>query len=80
MLRWIVRVLLFRVLPRRLVPIIGIGEAILLLRSLRRRSARPVVSAQGARSSQGAGSSQGARSSATVGTAGSPGDEAIETA
>ena len=38
MLKTIARVLLLRVLPRRIVPIVTVIEALLFLRSFRRRS------------------------------------------
>jgi hypothetical protein len=39
MIRAAARLLLLRVLPRRILPIVTIAEAILLIRSLRRRRA-----------------------------------------
>ena len=42
MLKSAAKLLLLRVLPRRLIPIVTIAEAILLLRSVRRRSANRV--------------------------------------
>jgi hypothetical protein len=38
MLKTVAKLLLLRVLPRRLIPIVTIVEAILLIRSVRRRS------------------------------------------
>lgn len=38
MLKTIARILLLRVLPRRLLPIVTIAEAVLLVRSIRNRS------------------------------------------
>lgn len=38
MLKTIARILLLRVLPRRLLPIVTIAQAVLLLRSIRNRS------------------------------------------
>ncbi|HET7702644.1 MAG TPA: hypothetical protein VFK35_04545 [Candidatus Limnocylindrales bacterium] len=38
MLKTVARILLLRVLPRRLLPIVTIAEAFLLLRSIRNRS------------------------------------------
>jgi hypothetical protein len=38
-MRWLVRVLLLRVLPRRLVPILTVIEVVQFARSLRRRRA-----------------------------------------
>ena len=38
MLKTAVRILLLRVLPRRLLPIVTIAEAVLLIRSVRNRS------------------------------------------
>ena len=38
MLRTVARVLLLRVLPRRIVPIVTVVEALLFLRSFRKRS------------------------------------------
>ena len=38
MLKTVARLLLLRVLPRRLLPIVTVAEAILLIRSMRRRS------------------------------------------
>jgi hypothetical protein len=42
MLKTAARILLLRVLPGRLIPLVTIAEAVLLLRSVRRR-ARPAV-------------------------------------
>jgi hypothetical protein len=42
MLKTAAKLLLLRVLPGRLIPIVTIAEAILLLRSVRRRSANRV--------------------------------------
>jgi hypothetical protein len=42
MFKTVARILLLRVLPRRLLPVITVVEAALLLRSVRRRSKRPV--------------------------------------
>ena len=42
MIRTLTRLLLLRVLPRRILPIVTIAEAILLLRSVRNRR-KPVV-------------------------------------
>jgi hypothetical protein len=39
MLKTAARLLLFRVLPRRLLPFVTVAEAIMLVRSVRRRSA-----------------------------------------
>lgn len=47
MLKTIARILLLRVLPRRLLPIVTIAQAFLLLRSIRNRS-RTRVNAPGA--------------------------------
>jgi hypothetical protein len=41
MLKMAARILLLRVLPRRLIPAVTVVEALLLLRSVRRRSKRP---------------------------------------
>ncbi len=38
MLKTVARILLLRVLPRRLLPIVTIAEAVLLIRSVRNRS------------------------------------------
>jgi len=42
MIRTLTRLLLLRVLPRRILPIVTIAEALLLIRSVRRRR-RPVA-------------------------------------
>lgn len=47
MLKTVARILLLRVLPRRLLPIVTVAEALLLLRSIRNRS-RTQVNAPGA--------------------------------
>jgi hypothetical protein len=43
MLKTAARLLLFRVLPGRLIPVVTVVEAILLLRSVRRRSKDKVL-------------------------------------
>jgi len=42
MLKTAARLLLLRVLPRRILPIVTVVEALLFLRSIRRRSSAPV--------------------------------------
>ena len=37
MIGWVVRMLLFRVLPRKIVPLITLVELLMLFRSMRRR-------------------------------------------
>ena len=52
MLKTAAKILLLRVLPGRLIPIVTIAEAILLLRSVRRRSAKPRVDVNDPRTSR----------------------------
>ena len=55
MLKTAARLLLLRVLPGRLIPLVTIAEAILLLRSVRRRARRPTkVAVNDPRSSRSA--------------------------
>ncbi|MBA2719235.1 MAG: hypothetical protein H0U52_08370 [Chloroflexi bacterium] len=49
MLKTAARILLFRVLPRRLLPIVTIAEAVLLIRSVRNRSKTKVNDPQASR-------------------------------
>ncbi|TMF39417.1 MAG: hypothetical protein E6I26_05280 [Chloroflexi bacterium] len=55
MLKTAARILLLRILPGRLIPIVTVAEAILLIRSVRRRSRRPApVAVNDPRSSRSA--------------------------
>ena len=62
MLKSAAKLLLLRVLPGRLIPIVTIAEAILLLRSVRRRSANRV----------GVNDPRASRTAPPAGTSGAP--------